>query len=557
MTNTPPSGYTYAAGIVNYVANNQYTSLSNKTVYPFLSSLFEVGGIKYVPVSPSERTCDAIDCIYDASATQINIGELVSYKGVAMKVMSVNPYTCYDNTYIIKVSLSFNGNIGNYAFNGCKTLQSATVSNNGYIGKSAFYGCTGLKNATINNNGYIGESAFENCTGSNPARFEISNVGDIYSRAFYGCTGLQTVTLGNEIPSIGNSAFYNCSSLQSIVIPDAVTVIGNNAFQNCGSMEFAKIGNGASAIPQYAFSGCSALTTVQMGKKVETIDTYAFSNCTSLTDVKMGENTKTLGMYSFQNCSSLPIIEIPKSVTIINNYAFSGCSTLATVIMKDREDDTALSLGSNGSSPIFADCPLDSVYIGRNISYGTSSSYGYSPFYRNISLRSVTITNKETEISPNEFYGCTNLKNVRIGNGVTTIGNWAFSGCSSLDFFAFGTAVKDIGQEAFSDCTAMTKLISLAETPPTCKSQALDDINKWSCTLYIPQNSESAYRAADQWKEFFFMEVTTGIKAVETDIEEAEVVARYDANGRRITSCRPGLNILKMSDGTIRKVFVK
>lgn len=89
-----------------------------------------------------------------------------------------------------------------------------------------------------------------------------------------------------------------------------------------------------------------------------------------------------------------------------------------------------------------------------------------------------TLRTKLTEISDNEFYGCTNLKNVRIGNGVTKIGKWAFSGCSSLDYFSFGSGVKEIGQEAFSDCTAMTRLISLAPTPPVCGNQALDDINK-------------------------------------------------------------------------------
>ena len=65
LTNTPPSGYEYVGGKVIYVANDLYTKISNKTVYPFLSSMFEVDGVKYVPVSPSERTCDAIDCVYD------------------------------------------------------------------------------------------------------------------------------------------------------------------------------------------------------------------------------------------------------------------------------------------------------------------------------------------------------------------------------------------------------------------------------------------------------------------------------------------------------------
>ncbi|MBO4403137.1 MAG: insulinase family protein, partial [Bacteroidales bacterium] len=156
------------------------------------------------------------------------------------------------------------------------------------------------------------------------------------------------------------------------------------------------------------------------------------------------------------------------------------------VVMEDRNDEVSeLKLGSNGNSPLFSNCPLDSVYIGRNITYNASSRYGYSPFYRNTSLRSVTITDKETEISDNEFYGCTNLKNVSIGDGVERIGDWAFSGCSNLDYFAFGSSVKSIGKEAFSDCTSVTKLISRAATPPTCGAQALDDINKWNCTLLV------------------------------------------------------------------------
>ena len=83
-----------------------------------------------------------------------------------------------------------------------------------------------------------------------------------------------------------------------------------------------------------------------------------------------------------------------------------------------------------------------------HICYNTSSNYGFSPFYRNTTLREVKITDKETEISENEFYGCTNLQSFTIGNGITTIGSRAFSGCSSLKYFAFGSKVQDIGQEA-------------------------------------------------------------------------------------------------------------
>ena len=138
LTNTPPSGYENVGGKVNYVANDLYERLSNKTVYPFLSSMFEAGGVKYVPVSPSERTCDAIDCTYDASAANVNIGKTVSYKGVSMTVNNINPYTCYKNPSIISVEISFDGNIGSQAFYGCGSLNNVTLSNNGDIGISAF-----------------------------------------------------------------------------------------------------------------------------------------------------------------------------------------------------------------------------------------------------------------------------------------------------------------------------------------------------------------------------------------------------------------------------------
>ena len=393
LTNTPPSGYSYAKGTVNYVSNDQF-GISNQVVYKYLSSIFVVDGIKYVPVSPSDRTCDAIDCTYDASVESINIGETVTNKGVTLTVKKVNSYTCYQNEHIKDVKLGLGGDIRDYAF--------------------------------------------------------------------YGCDNMETAELGQNVTDIGGSAFSRCSKLKSIVIPDAVTSLGSAAFQDCSAMTSVKIGNGVVTINVNAFSGCS----------------------------------------------SLPAITIPQAVTTIGNYVFSKCTSLTKVTIANSE--TSLTLGSNGSSPIFSSCPLDYVYIGRDISYQTSSKYGYSPFYRNTSLRAVKITDKETEISENEFYGCTNLQQMEIGDGVTTIGNWAFSGCSSLKHFAFGSQMATIGQEAFSDCTAIEEIISKAQTPPICGSQALEDINIWECKLYVPDGCMAVYGDADQWMNFFYKEEGEG-----------------------------------------------
>ena len=187
---------------------------------------------------------------------------------------------------------------------------------------------------------------------------------------------------------------------------------------------------------------------------------------------------------------------------------------------------------------MFESCPLDSVYIGGDITYNTSSDYGYSPFYRNTTLRTVVITDKETEISPNEFYGCTNLQNFTVGDGVTTFGDWAFSGCSSLKSLSFGTQFSTIGKEAFSDCASVTKIVSKATTPPTCGTQALDDIYKWDCTLYVPTGCLAAYKAADQWKEFFFIkEGNGGDSPVIPELQKCETPTISYNNGQLMFDC--------------------
>ena len=578
LTNTPPNGYENVGGKVNYVANDLYTKISNKTVYPFLSSMFEVDGVKYVPVSPSERTCDAIDCAYNESAANINIGKAVSYKGINMTVNDIKSYTCYWNPFIKSADVSYNSSIGDYAFYGCGSLNNVTLSNNGDIGISAFESSNITSMLVVKNTGNIGEDAFRNISGSYTAT--ISNSGSIGNNAFRGCIGMISATIENNGSigdyafqnntrmisatienngSIGDYAFSGNTSLEKAILGDKVTSLGDYAFYGCSSLQSIDIPNGITQMGSYAFRDCSNMTSAKIGTGVTAINESTFSGCSALKDVQIGSNVRTIGNYVFSGCTSLPVINIPKAVTSIGNNTFSGCTALREVVMEDRADDTVLSLGRNYSSPMFASCPLDKVYIGRNISYNTASSSGYSPFYRNTSLRSVTITDRETEVSENEFYGCTNLKEVKIGDGVTTIGSWAFSGCAAIDYFAFGSSVKTIGQEAFSDCTAMTRLISRAATPPSCGSQALDDINKWTCTLSVPAGSTSAYQKAAQWKEFFVIDNdVTGIEAVAAEsVGNAEITEIYDLNGRRRTTIQPGINIVKMSDGTTKKVVAK
>ena len=485
LCNTPPEGYDNAEGSVNYVANTSYNGLWNVKVYPYLSSLFEVGGIKYVPVSPSERTCDAIDCAYDATS-DVRIGRTVNYQGIEMTVEDIRPYTCYDNDHVKALHLDgYVGDLGDEAFYDCDSLAGVTILNTeGDLGRSCFQGCTALTQADINVNGDLGESCFQSCT------------------------DLTQAILGDSITEIGSSCFKNCSSLVEITIPATVKSLGSSCFESCTALTQATIGTGVTKIPWSCFNGCASLAE----------------------------------------------ITIPASVNSIGNNVFEGCTSLANVTIADR--DSVLALGYNDSwddEPMFADCPLNAVYIGGNISYSTDASDGYSPFSRNTSLETVTITDKETEISENEFYGCTNLKNVTLGDGIETIGSYAFSGCAALTDFTFGSSLDSIGEEAFSDCTAMTRLVSRTATPPRCGPQALDDINKWTCKLYVPDASIDAYQSADQWKEFFF--ITTDIAhATEDGGSPADRILSgrvqvFDLSGRQVKEARKASSIDEVLNG--------
>ena len=206
----------------------------------------------------------------------------------------------------------------------------------------------------------------------------------------------------------------------------------------------------------------------------------------------------------------------------------------------DDEDDDVLYLGCNGFRSLFDDCPLDSVFIGRKISYPQSSEHNYSPFYCNTSLRSIHISDVDTVVTMNEFYGCANLKNVYLGSRITKIGD-----------------------NAFCECRAISKIVCRSVTPPTCGNGALEGINKMNCTLIVPPGSVAVYRAAQQWKEFFLI-IEEGEDAdVIDDIDEmsddnyVKEEDYYDIHGHRVAAPQKGINIIRLSDGTSRKVLIR
>ena len=79
-----------------------------------------------------------------------------------------------------------------------------------------------------------------------------------------------------------------------------------------------------------------------------------------------------------------------------------------------------------------------------------------------------------------------------------------------------------------------------------------------NCTLYVPQGLAEAYRTSI-WGEYHLNiaeMTTTGIKTVSATSDVKEVF-RYSVAGQKLDAPVKGLNIVKYSDGSIKKVAVQ
>ena len=200
----------------------------------------------------------------------------------------------------------------------------------------------------------------------------------------------------------------------------------------------------------------SAITYKSRTLKVVAIGDKAFFRCDSLVNITIPNSVTSIGDQAFYGCSALASAVIPNSVTTIENTAFDGCNSLTDLCIEDGENPLSLGYQRKGGYSygnyfnglgLFISCPLEKLYLGRNLSYETGETYGYSPFYDITTLTSVTIGNNVTKIGHSIFRGCEGLTNITIPNSVTTIENLAFGGCTSLKelYIEDGETILELG----------------------------------------------------------------------------------------------------------------
>ena len=207
-----------------------------------------------------------------------------------------------------------------------------------------------------------------------------------------------------------------------------------------------------------------------------------------------------LGDYAFYGCSGLTSLTIPSSVTSIGSEAFSGCS----------------------------------------------------------GLTSLTIPSSVTSIGESAFWDCSGLTSLTIPSSVTSIGNYAFYDCSSLTSLTIPSSVTSIGNYAFEGCSGLTSIYVYLEKTPKLGTDIFSGCDAKNCTVYVPKGTGNAYFRSAEFGYFYnIVEFdATGIDKVAISTNAKEV-SRYSANGQRLSAPAKGLNIVKYSDGSVKKVVVQ
>lgn len=470
------------------------------------------------------------------------------------EIETIGRYGVLDCANLVKVTVGPNVKSINYgAFKNCKKLVQVNFPDAlESIGEEAFWNCESLKELkfgqnlkTIDKRAFCcntsltdvtcgpslvstGEKVFGLCSSLRNVDLSQTQLKGIEKETFYECENLQEVKLPNtleyigyqafyyagmphitlpeSLKSIGNCAFWGAKRLVDIVVPNSVTEMGLYAFNACSSLESFTFGTGMTEIPKSCFSICNNLREITITDNIVKIGENAFQECTNLKKVNFSPNTTTIGRWAFAS-SGLEEIVLPNTITEVGDNAFSFAPNLRKVTLSSGM--TQLNRGLFEKSPV-----LEEVIIPEGIKKICFVAIQYNPLLNNLVLPST----------------------------IEEVASWC---CSN-----------SVG----SDVKPYSEMTCLAVEPPVCEKEKGRPFEFFQLhtVLYVPAQSIEAYRNSPYFEGF--MEIKpleeSGVKDIEkTDAAEPTVEGLYSLDGRRLEKMTRGINIVKMSDGSVRKVM--
>ena len=313
--------------------------------------------------------------------------------------------------------------------------------------------------------------------------------------------------------TIGSYTFYECRNLKSLKLPSGVTEIGSSAFEDCRDLTSLTIPSGVTEIGSSAFKGCTDLTSLSLPSGITEIGSSAFEDCRGLTSLSLPSGITKIGSLTFYGCTGLTSLSLPSGVTEIGSSAFSGCTGLTSLSLPSSitEIDSHAFKGCTGLKDV-------SFYINGDFETYLTKDHPCI----------------EVGCGIKYYLNDEEITSIVVPSSVTTLGMYAFQRCSNL------------------------LSVYVSWSTPISAYKTFSETNLGKCTLYVPQGTEQDYWLANVWGDFgkIVEYDPTGIDKVTTSTDAKEL-SRYSVNGQRLSAPAKGLNIVKYSDGSVKKVVVQ
>ncbi len=373
----------------------------------------------------------------------------------------------------------------------------------------------------------IGDKAFneariENCP-TLPAT--LTSIGD---KAFWGCSMTGTLALPEGV-TIGNQAFAS-NRLTTISLPDDVTFTeltnGNRGVFAYNSIEEITIPATWESIPDRIFEGCSYLKTISFSDdaSLRKIGVSSFKSC-GIKTISLPKRVTEIGDSAFNLVQATTII-LPLNIEKVGKYAFESIyqkeggqlPTLCRNVFIPEKKGARLDLSGTGI------CSIDTLHIwasaGNDLALPTiKNDYGYYATWWLLVIdqdRQGTYSYYQELDDP-----------------------WFMRDGSYKTYFDKGVVYVPYGLKKF------------------LQSQVPAADNEWEEALCLLPD--------DHWIEIEMYEYPycqrnpypAGIEQVGSEASDGIEVARYDINGRLLSTPQPGINIIRYSDGTVKKVVVR
>ena len=478
--------------------------------------------------------------------------------------------------------------VGDHAFYNCKNLAHVPdLSNVKKMGLRAFFGCKSLL-GTVNLSSLdsIPGQAFTHTAQIDSIVFS-NNLQNIDTQAFRDC-GLKTLNLDGCIV-FEQGAFESCKRLQSVTLSDKVTSMSYCVFARCPNLSQVNISPSLTRLNADLFYETPWFNSLPFDKGVKYVGNVAMMTDGSQT-IEFREGTIAIADYFNQACDGLPDvgtlfpnpiyktsqrpqnISLPLSLRYIGHQAFKSCPIVNLNLPDGIEE-----IGSG----VFESCQLVTLNLPSSL-----KAIGGSAFASNTKLMrlSYDVPNVEGQRNGGYYYrygifhDCSLLEQIDFGPHVVRIPAGAFSYCKGLVKINMQEELQSIGAEAFSDCKALREIeipgsvtnieeeaFYLCSSLLTVRSNIKQPIELKrpfysetynNGTLYVPTGTKEIYEQRWGWKEFknIVEDESLSVDGVTTDTSKASAI--YNLNGI-ISNGHRGLNIVRYSDGTMKKVIIK